>query len=150
MIRRAKTVFLGGFTAVRTNPTRVGQRSFDPQTVPLSRWLAGGGALVLLVSLFLSWFDTNGYSQTGWDAFDGDRLIGLFALVAIALVGLDLFGAVLRLPVDPAQLLLGCGGLSLFIVVLRLIDLSGFQPGIYLAFVAAAALTAGGWLELRD
>jgi hypothetical protein len=135
---------------VRAKLARVGQRSFDPQTVPPSRWLAGGGALVLLVSLFLSWFDTNGYSQTGWDALDGDRLIGLFALVAIALVGLDLFGAVLRLPVDPAQVLVGCGGLSLFIVVLRLIDLSGFQPGIYLAFLAAAALTAGGWLELRD
>lgn len=125
------------------------QRSFDPKTVPLSRWLAGGGALVLLISLFLSWFGSNGYTQTGWDAFDGDRLIALFALVAIALVGLDLFGAVLRLPVDPALVLTGCGGLSLFIVVLRLIDLSGFETGIYVAFLAAAVLTAGGWLELR-
>jgi hypothetical protein len=128
----------------------VSQRSFDPKTVPLSLWLAGGGALVLLVSLFLSWFGTNGYTQTGWDAFDGDRLIALFALVAIALVGLDLFDAPLRLPVDPAVVLTACGGLSLFIVLLRLIDLSDFKPGIYLAFVAAAALTAGGWLALRD
>jgi hypothetical protein len=128
----------------------VAQRSFDPKTVPLSLWLAGGGALVLLVSLFLSWFGTNGYTQTGWDAFDGDRLIALFALVAIALVGLDLFDTPVRLPVDPALVLTGCGGLSLFIVVLRLIDLSDFKAGIYVAFLAAAALTAGGWLELRD
>jgi hypothetical protein len=128
----------------------VAQRSFDPKTVPLSLWLAGGGALALLVSLFLSWFGTNGYTQTGWDAFDGDRLIALFALVAIALVGLDLFDRPVRLPIDPALVLTGCGGLSLFIVVLRLIDLSGFKAGIYVAFLAAAALTAGGWLELRD
>jgi hypothetical protein len=128
----------------------VGQRSFDPATVPLSRWLSGGGALVLLISLFLSWFDTDGYAQTGWDAFDGDRLIALFAVVAIVLVGLDLFGAVLRLPVDPALVLIGCGGLSLFVVVLRLIDLSHFEAGIYVAFLAAAVLTAGGWLELLE
>jgi hypothetical protein len=128
----------------------VAQRSFDPKTVPPSLWLAGGGALVLLISLFLSWFGTNGYTQTGWDAFDGDKLIALFALVAIALVGLDLFDTPVRLPVEPAVVLTGCGGLSLFIVVLRLIDLSGFKTGIYVAFLAAAALTAGGWLELRD
>jgi hypothetical protein len=128
----------------------VGPRSFDPATVPRSRWLAGGGALVLLVSLFLDWFGTNGYSQTGWDAFDGDRLIGLFAVVAIAVVGLDVFDVRLRLPVDEARVLVTCGGLSLFIVVLRLIDLSDFKLGIYVAFLASAALTAGGWIELRD
>jgi hypothetical protein len=128
----------------------VGQRSFDPATVPRSRWLAGGGALVLLVSLFLDWFGANGYSQTGWDAFDGDRLIGLFAVVAIAVVGLDVFDLGLRLPVGAAGVLFACGALSWFIVVLRLIDLSDFKLGIYVAFLASAALTAGGWIELRD
>ena len=39
------------------------QRSFDPATVPSSRWLAGGGALVLLISLFLDWFGAGGYSE---------------------------------------------------------------------------------------
>jgi hypothetical protein len=119
----------------------VGQRSFDPAAVPRSRWLAGGGALVLLVSLFLDWFGENGYSQTGWDAYDGDRLIALLAVVAIVVVGLDVFDVQVRFT---------CGSLSLFVVVLRLIDLSGFGPGIYLAFLASAALTAGGWIELRD
>jgi hypothetical protein len=128
----------------------VGQRSFDPATVPRSRWLAGGGALVLLVSLFLDWFGANGYSQTGWDAFDGDRLVGVFAVVAIAIVGLDVFDVRLRLPVDEARVLVTCGGLSWFIVVLRLIDLSDFQLGIYVAFLASAALTAGGWIQLRE
>ncbi len=135
---------------VARTPASVGQRPFDPSTVPRSRWLAGGGALVLLVSLFLDWFGANGYSQTGWDAFDGDRLIGLFAVVAIAVVGLDVFDVRLRLPVDAARVLVACGGLSLFVVVLRLIDLSDFELGIYVAFLASAALTAGGWIEVRE
>jgi hypothetical protein len=128
----------------------VSQRSFDPATVPSSRWLAGGGALVLLVSLFLDWFGAGGYSETGWDAYGGDKLVGVFALVALGLIGLELFGARISLPVEPASVVLGCGALSLLIIVLRFIDLSGFEYGIYVAFLAAVALTAGGWLEQRD
>ena len=128
----------------------MGQRSFDPATVPRSRWLAGGGALVLLVSLFLDWFGANGYSQTGWDAFDGDRLIGLFARRRDR----GRRARRVRRPAAAAgrrgRVLIACGGLSLFIVVLRLIDLSDFKLGIYVAFLASAALTAGGWIELRD
>jgi hypothetical protein len=128
----------------------VSQRSFDPGSVPTSRWLAGGGALVLLISLFLDWFGAGGYSQTGWDALDGDKLVGLFAIVALLLIGLELFDARISLPVEPSLVVLACGALSLMIIVLRFIDLSGFKFGIYVAFLAAAALTAGGWLEQRD
>jgi len=128
----------------------VSQRSFDPATVPTSRWLAGGGALVLLISLFLDWFGAGGYSQTGWDALDGDKLVGLFAIVALLVIGLELFGATFTLPVEPSLVVLACGALSLIIIVLRFIDLSDFKFGIYLAFVAAVALTAGGWLEQRE
>ena len=126
------------------------QRSFDPASVPTGRWLAGGGALVLLISLFLDWFGAGGYSETGWDAFDGDKLVGLFALIALLVIGLELFGAKLSLPVEPSLIVLGCGALSLMIIVLRFIDLSGFEYGIFVAFVAAVALTVGGWLERQD
>jgi hypothetical protein len=128
----------------------VSQRSFDPATVPTSRWLAGGGALVLLISLFLNWFGAGGYSQTGWEAYGGDKLVGLFALVALVLIGLELFGARISLAVEPALVVLACGVLSLLIIILRFIDLSGFEYGIYVAFLAAVALTAGGWLEQRE
>jgi hypothetical protein len=128
----------------------VSQRSFDPASVPPSRWLAGGGALVLLISLFLDWFGSGGYSQTGWDALDGDKLIGVFAVVALLVTGLELFGAQISLPIEPGLAVLGCGALSLMIIVLRFIDLSDFKLGIYIAFAAAVALTAGGWLEQRE
>jgi hypothetical protein len=108
----------------------VSQRSFDPASVPPSRWLAGGGALVLLISLFLDWFGSGGYSQTGWDALDGDKLVGLFAIVALLLIGLELFDARISLPVEPSLVVLACGALSLMIIVLRFIDLSGFKYGI--------------------
>ena len=105
---------------------------------------------MLLISLFLDWFGAGGYSETGWDAFDGDKLVGLFALIALLVIGLELFGARLSLPVEPALVVLGCGALSLMIIVLRFIDLSGFKYGIFVAFVAAVALTIGGWLERQD
>ena len=128
---------------------RVQRSPFDVGSVPTARWLATGGALVLLVSLFLEWYSGNGYSQNGWDAFDGDKLVGLFAVVAIAANGLDLFEVQLGLPLATPQLLALCGGLSLFVVLLRVIDLSHRGNGLYLAFLAALALTAGGVLEAR-
>jgi hypothetical protein len=141
-------------TATRLKDTEgavsVSQRSFDPASVPSSRWLAGCGALVLLVSLFLNWFGAGGYSETGWDAYGGDKLVGVFALVALVLIGLELFGARISLAVEPASIVLACGVLSLLIIMLRFIDLSDFEYGIYVAFLAAAALTTGGWLEQRD
>jgi hypothetical protein len=139
-----------GHLGERATEAPVSQRPFDPATVPTSRWLAAGGALVLLVSLFLDWFGVGGYSQTGWDALDGDKLIGVFAIVALLLIGLELFGAQISLPIEPGLAVLGCGALSLMIIVLRFIDLSDFKLGIYIAFAAAVALTAGGWLEQRE
>jgi hypothetical protein len=130
-------------------PHGVRASPFDVGAVPPARWLSGIGALVLLVSLFMEWYSGNGYPQNGWDAFDGDKLVGLFAVVAIAAIGLDLLEIDLGLPVTTGQLLALCGGLSLFVVVLRLIDLSHRGNGLYLAFLAALALTAGGVLEAR-
>jgi hypothetical protein len=104
---------------------------------------------VLLVSLFLRWFSDEGYAQSGWDAHAGDRLVALFAIVALVVVGLEVFGARLALPLERADLLAGCGALSLLVVVLRLLDQSRFGPGIWLALVASSALTVGGLLERR-
>jgi hypothetical protein len=123
---------------------------FDVASVAPARLLASGGALVLLVSLFLEWYSGNGYSQSGWDAFDGDKLIALFAVAALAVIGLDAFGIEAGLPADTGRLLALLGGLSLFIVVLRLIDLSHRGNGLYLALLASAAVTAGGLRESRD
>jgi hypothetical protein len=121
--------------------------AFDIAAQPTGRLLAGAGAAVLLVSLFLRWFSDEGFAQSGWDAHDGDRLVALFAVVALAVVGLEVFGSQLALPVERADLLAACGVLSLLVVVLRLLDQSRFGPGIWLALVASAAVTAGGLLE---
>jgi hypothetical protein len=122
---------------------------FDAASVPPARWLASGGALVLLVSLFLEWYSGNGYAQSGWDAFDGDKLVALFAVAALVAIALDVFEIDLDLPATTGRLLTLCGGLSLFVVVLRLIDLSHRGNGLYLALLASAALLAGGVLETR-
>jgi hypothetical protein len=123
--------------------------AFDIAAQPAGRLLAGAGAAVLLVSLFLRWFSDRGYAQSGWDAHDGDKLVALFAVAALAVVGLEVFGSELALPLERADLLAGAGALSLLVVVLRLLDQSQFGPGIWLALAASAALTAGGLLERR-
>ena len=132
------------------SPHGVQAGPFDIGSVPRGRLLAGGGALVLPVSLFLEWYSGNGYPQSGWDAFAGDKLVGLFAVAAIVAIALDLFGVDVDLPLGTARVLVLCGALSLFVVVLRLIDLSHRGNGLYLALLASAALAAGGLMEQRD
>jgi hypothetical protein len=121
--------------------------AFDIAAQPAGRLLAGAGAAVLLVSLFLRWFSDEGFAQSGWDAHDGDKLVGLFAVAALVVVGLEVFGSELALPLERADVLAACGALSLLVVVLRLVDQSRFGPGIWLALVASTALMAGGLLE---
>ncbi|MGZ4431269.1 MAG: hypothetical protein ACXVYV_06430, partial [Gaiellales bacterium] len=100
--------------------------SVDFSQVPRSAWISGGGALVLLVSVFLSWYTVKinipnipnvpnvnaSTSVSGWDATDVARLVGLLALIALAAWVIELFVPTAQLPF-PAWMIAGaCGGLS--------------------------------------
>jgi len=126
--------------------------------------IAGVAGLVLLISLFLPWYgvsvDVAGFSASesgsGWEAL-GFIDILLF-LISIAAIGIVVAKAAGALPADvPAPvILLGLGGLALLLVLFRIIDIpvDGDVPdevdlsrkvGIFIALIAAAALTYGGW-----
>lgn len=133
-------------------------QGFDASSVKRSTWIAGGGAVVLLISTFFSWWKVSalGFSvnASGWDTGALGKLVFFVALIAIALVVVDHMKVdISQLPIPVSLAVLGCGALSLLLVIVRYIDTpDGVSRawGIYVAIVAAAVLTYGGWLKLQE
>jgi len=125
---------------------------------------AGVGGVVLLISLFLSWYSASAevagvsasVSVSGWEVLTWiDILLFLCALVAIGVVAAR---AAAALPPDiPAGVvLLAVGALAVLLVLFRIIDIptGGDVPegvdldrkiGIFIALIASAGIAYGGW-----
>jgi hypothetical protein len=123
---------------VRQAPTRINAGGL----------VAAVGAILLLVSLFLDWFDPG---LTAWDAFEiVDLLLALIALAAIAAAASSLDA---RLPLED-RLLLPLGGAATLLVVHALIDhppaAAGLDPveGAWLALAGSLLLLIGGLLTV--
>ncbi|MGB3952260.1 MAG: hypothetical protein WBK99_03845 [Solirubrobacterales bacterium] len=101
------------------------------------RLIAAAGGIILIISLFLTWysFEAKGLpggiaggfgidtSATGWQALDiGDFVLLLAGLAAIAPAALDIFDLEIELPVDPGVVTLGAGILAVAWAVLRFIS----------------------------
>ena len=58
-------------------------KSFDPASVSRATWIAAGGALILFISVFLSWYGASiagfSVSVSGWDSVDVAKLVALLA-----------------------------------------------------------------------
>jgi hypothetical protein len=114
-------------------------RRFD-----LGRALLAAGALLLLASLFVEWFDTG---QTGWEVFEAlDLLLAGIALAAIY--------AAVRADVAPEWLPAALAVSALAIVVVQLIDAPPAagdgdpSTGAWLALAASLLMAAGAVLSL--
>ena len=97
-------------------------QGFDASSVKRSTWIAGGGAVVLLISTFFSWWKVSalGFSvnASGWDTGALGKLVFFVALIAVALVVVDHMKVdVSQLPVPVPLALLGAGALSVLLVV---------------------------------
>ena len=145
----------------------------DTSRVSLGELIAAAGGLGLLVCMFLAWFDGEASGRgaasvgeptmTGWESFGGvfDALIVVLAAVPIAIAVGRASDALPPLPLEPGVLVLGVGALLVLIVGIRLIDppdaidvpLPGLQIDMsrqvtaYVALLAAAVITAGGYLQ---
>lgn len=132
--------------------------------------LVGGGGIVLLVALFLSWYGVTGlsvngvnihantgYTLNGWDSISVGRWLFLItAVLAIILAITESNGQQLNLPVTPSVMLAGLGGLSVLWIVLRILihpegglSLSA-KYGIFVALVGAALLTFGARRSMHE
>lgn len=120
-----------------------------PRRIDAGEVLAAVGGLLVVVALFLSWFDR----ASGWEAFEAlDLVLALLALAAIAAA----VGSVTDWSDGPSPRLLPViGALLLVIVVVQLIDpppvFSGADPereaGAWLALAGAALVLLGGVLR---
>ena len=145
----------------------------DTSRVSLGETIAAAGGLVLLVCMFLPWFDSERAGRggttvdlgttTGWESFGG-----VFDLLIVVLAGLPIAIAVWRasdalspLPVEQDVLVLFAGVVLVVLVVAKLIDppssidveIPGLdedatpQLAVFAGLIAAAAIATGGYLQ---
>lgn len=151
--------------------------SFDFAAVPRSVWISAGGALILLISVFFSWYTatasatlagstvSRSASGSGWDSGSGAKLVALLALVILVVWAIDLFADNIDLPVPASLVALVLGGLALLIVVIKFFskpgsDISSFGGavhfsvsvawGLYVAILASIAVVVGAYMHMNE
>jgi hypothetical protein len=151
--------------------------SFDFAAVPRSVWISAGGAFVLLISVFFSWYTatasatlagstvSRSASGSGWDSGSGAKLVFLLALVILAVWVIDLFADNIDLPVPASMVALVLGGIALLIVVIKFFskpgsDISSFGGtvhfsvsvawGLYVAILASIAVLVGAYMHMNE
>jgi hypothetical protein len=116
-------------------------------------WISAGGAAVLLFSVFFSWYSLGGFGYSGWSTVDAAKLVFLLALIALAAWVIELFVPTVALPVPASLIALGCGGLAVLLVLLKMVskpDGVGLSWGIFLALLAAVAVVAGAYMRMNE
>jgi hypothetical protein len=153
--------------------------SFDFAAVPRSVWISAGGALVLLLSVFFSWYTatasvsvpggatvSRSASGSGWESGDGAKLVFLLALVILVIWAIDLFADNLTLPFPASMVALLLGAVALLVVVIKFFskpgggDVSSFGGtlhfsvsvawGLYVAILASIAVVVGAYLHMNE
>jgi hypothetical protein len=115
----------------------------DVSRVRLADWLVAFAGLVLLVSLFLPWYDSNSDSSTGFQSLALiDKLLlitGLLALLLPVLVALKARPAVQK----PTAIVVILALLSVICIVVRLVNIPEFD-----AVNTPVGILGGAWLAL--
>jgi hypothetical protein len=133
-------------------------QGFDASSVKRSTWVAGGGAVVLLLSTFFAWWKVSalGFSvnASGWDTGALGKLVFLMALIAIALVIVDHQKIELSwLPVQVPLVLMGVSILAVLFVLMRFVDTPDHVDwawGLYLALIASLVTAYGAFMKIQE
>lgn len=134
-------------------------------------WLTGLGGLLLLVALFLPWYDTEGLvSTSGWESLSViDLVLALFGAGALALPFVTAARESAAVPLVVNVITLGVGVFAILLVVIRVIwipsslgtgvDLPGVsnavgdvtrQWGLFVGLVATVGTFYTAYRALRD
>jgi hypothetical protein len=109
--------------------------------------IAGGAAIILFVSLFLDWIGP----ASGWQAFRlVDIVLFLLAVAVAALVGAEVAGAQLDVPLGIAWLTAAAGAIATIITLAFLLENRDISFGNILAVLASAAIAYGGWTSAQE
>lgn len=120
--------------------------------------IAGGGALVALINIFLPWYGVSfeGFGSANANAFDAGLLAWFPSLLVVAagvLIVLDRLGVFTAKVGGLAiqQLAMVLAGVGFVLILLKLLTDNDFTKfGIYLGLIAAAATAAGAFLSGKD
>ena len=123
----------------------------DLRRLRAGEWIALAGGVLLLVSLFMPWYD----DVTGFEVLSViDILLVLVAAVGVALAVLQAIQTSPALPVAFGVLSVTIGAIGVLLVLFRLIDapgdVGGPAAGAWLGLAASVAITAGGWRSLAN
>jgi hypothetical protein len=134
------------------------QQGFDASSIKRSTWIAGVGAVLLLLSTFVAWWKVSalGFSvnASGWDTGALGKLVFFVALIAVIAVVVEHMDVdVSSSPISMPALILTCGCVGVLLVLIRFFDTPDHVDwawGLYLALIAACVLTYGGWEKLQQ
>jgi len=149
---------------------------FDAAAVPRSVWISLGGAVVLLLSVFVTWYTLTvsiagrsaSKSESGWDSGSAAKVIALLAVVVIAAWLVELFAENVDLPFPAWMVAAAAGGASLLLVIVKIVSKPagdeigrfnalgfghasvGTSWGIWLALVSCVAVLAGAYMRMNE
>jgi hypothetical protein len=137
--------------------------------------IAGGSAVLLFIFMFFDWFTVEISGGSGlfsasaaaggsaWDALDFIPIILIVTiLAAIGVAALRLTDAAFEPPFPPNVAVTVLGGLSVLLILFRIIDPPGVGSvpglsvdvgpalGIFLGLIAAAGITYGGYRAMQE
>jgi hypothetical protein len=123
----------------------------DVRRLRAGEWIAGVAGVVLLVSLFLSWYD----GQTGWESLGIlDVILALVALDAIAIPIVTAAYRVPALPLAHQSLTVLISAVAVLLVLGRVLNIPDWadarEGGLWLGLLATFGVVAGGLLAMRD
>lgn len=110
---------------------------------------------VLLVSLFLPWYSSDGEEASAWQALSAiDVALALVALLAASLLSVTATQRVPAVPLALSAFVTLAGLIGLLLVLVRLGSLPGAadgrEGGLWLGLLAVAGIVAGGGFAMRD
>lgn len=123
----------------------------DVRRLRAGEWIAGVAGLVLLASLFLSWYD----GQSGWESLGIlDVILLLVALDAIAIPFITAAYRVPALPLAHQSLTTLVASVAFLLVVGRVLNIPDWastrEGGLWLGLLATLGVVAGALIAIRD
>jgi hypothetical protein len=128
----------------------------DPRRLSAGEWIAAGGAIVLLVSLFLPWYSVGSKDLTGWEAMSvNDVLLALISVGTLLAMATTASRRRAAVPVVFTVLATIAGFVALVLTVWRIADPAPAgevtrAAGAWLALLGAAGITVGAAVGMRD
>ncbi|MGN6253631.1 MAG: hypothetical protein ACTHO8_01400 [Solirubrobacterales bacterium] len=147
----------------------------DANRLSTGEKIAGAAAILLFIFMFFDWYSVDvsvsggafvGSASGGGDAWEAfsviDLILLLTVLVAAVAVTINLTDALIEPPVPMNALVAVLGGVSVLLIVYRIIDTpsAGSFPGvsvdvspavgIFLGLIAAAGIAYGGYRAMQE